>query len=471
MKNLGKLPPQDVELESVIIGSIIIKNDVLIDISELLTPETFYKDSNRLIYSAIVELWQDEKTIDLMTITQTLKKNNNLENCGGAFYISTLTDRVANTSNIVDHVKIIKQKEIARKQIELGHKLIDMGYNDSVDPLQTNEMLVDEAYNLNSLIETNIDKTNLELIQAVTKKIEAAATSTGLTGIETGFKETDVLFGGYQNSQLIIKAARPAMGKTAHALCESLNAAVLHDKKVLFFSLEMGAEELMQRLISSHAEIDSSKFNKGQFTDKDWELYHEKTNEINKSNLKIIDDVYTLSGIKTKCKKEVLRNGVDMVVIDYLQLVINSIKGGNREQEISSIARGFKMLAKDLKVPVVALSQLSRQVESRADKRPMLSDLRESGAIEQDADVVQFLYRPEYYGLTETEGGVSTKGKGWLLVSKNRSGGLQDIEMNWHPTITKFKDATEIETLEQYNPQSGISNNNDFEDQNEESPF
>ncbi len=453
---IGKLQPQDTDLESIVLGAILIKQDILLEISELLSEETFYKDSHKQIYKAISELSSAQSTIDLMTVVQQLRKNKKLDYIGGPVYISELSTRIASTANILDHVKILKQKEIARKQIILGTDIVQKAYNDNTDALETNEFIADEAFKLNNLINTNQEHTNTDLIASVTKKIEQAALKQGLTGIGTGFKRTDSIIGGYQPGTLVIKAARPAMGKTAHALVEALNASLIYKKKVLFFSLEMGAEELMQRLITIHTQIEAEKFSKGTFSDKDWSVYHDNIGQITKAPLKIIDDVYTLSGIITKAKKESLKGGVDIIFIDYIQLIENTLKNGNREQSVSDISRKLKMLSKDLKIPVVALAQLSRNVEQRADKRPMLSDLRESGAIEQDADIVTFLYRPEYYGITEADG-MDFRNKGYLLIAKHRAGALMDVEMNWKATTTTFADESFDEPVEVYNPKAGIT--------------
>jgi len=469
-----KQQPQDVELESIVLGAILIKQDILLEISELLSEETFYKDSHKQIFKAISELYSAQSTIDLMTVVQQLRKNNKLDYVGGPVYISELSTRIASTANILDHVKILKQKEIARKQIILGNDIIQKAYNENKDALETNEFISDEAFKLNNLINTNQEHTNTDLIASVTKKIEQAALQQGLTGVGTGFKRTDSIIGGYQPSTLIIKAARPAMGKTAHALVEALNSSLIYKKKVLFFSLEMGAEELMQRVITIHTQIEGEKFSKGTFNDKDWKVYHENISQITKAPLKIVDDVYTLSGIITKAKKEALKNGVDIIFIDYIQLIENNIKNGNREQAVSDISRKLKMLSKDLKLPVVALAQLSRNVEQRADKRPMLSDLRESGAIEQDADIVTFLYRPEYYGITD-DGEHDFRNKGYLLIAKHRAGALMDVEMNWKATTTTFADESFDEVVEGmteiYDARSAIKPKEDEDFESESSPF
>ena len=453
--NIAKLPPQELELEAIVLGAILIKQDVLLEISELLSEDSFYKDNHKQIYRAIHQLSTAQKTIDLMTVVQQLRKNSKLEEVGGPVYISELTSRIASTANVLDHVKILKQKEISRKQIILGNDIVQRAYNPSKDSIETNEFIADEAFKLNNLVNTNHEHSNTELVGGVAKRVEAAALQQGLTGVATGFKRTDSIIGGYQPSTLVIKAARPAMGKTAHALAEALNASLIHKKKVLFFSLEMGAEELMQRLITIHTQIEGDKFRTGEFNDKDWNVFHSNVGAITKAPLKIIDDVYSLNGIINKTKKEALKTGVDIIFIDYIQLIENNLKNGNREQAVSDISRKLKMLSKDLKIPVVALAQLSRKCEERADKRPMLSDLRESGAIEQDADVVTFLYRPEYYGIMD-DGTNSFKGKGYLLIAKHRAGSLMDIEMNWKGATTTFSDDTLEEAVEVYNPNSAM---------------
>jgi replicative DNA helicase len=366
-------------------------------------------------------------------------KDGTLKEIGGAYYVSQLTSAIASASNIEYHARIVEQHHIKRSIISGCSDLIVKAYDKGSETFEIIDEFMTKAYEIGDVSNGEIVETNTEILRRLKKNIEDAKDKKGLTGLATGINKIDELYGGYQKTHLIIKAGRPAMGKTAQALCEANHIANVCDKKVLFFSLEMSAIELMQRVVSINTKIEINTLKNGTLTTTDWSTYNDATSNLMSDNLKIIDKAgMPLNYIKKTAKKYALKNGLDAIYIDYLQLISNNIKGGNREQEISSISRGLKQLAKELDVPVIALSQLSRQVESRPDKRPMLSDLRESGSIEQDADSVQFLYRPEYYGLTEDENGESTIGVGYLMIAKNRHGATKDIPMRFEGRCTSF---------------------------------
>lgn len=439
MIEIGKAPPQAVDIEESILGCLINTPDSIINTAELLSVDTFYKQENKYIFEIIQDLIKGKKSIDVMVVANECK-NKGVLDIVSLQHISSIISKACNQYKIEDYTKIIKSKEIARKQIDLGNELVKKGYNDTTDPLETNDFLTDETYKLSSLSDVSVDSTNEDILEDVLKQIQRANETKGMTGINTGYNVLNSITGGLQPTELIILAARPAMGKTALALCLLLNASY-SDKRGLMFSLEMGKDQLMKRLLSIDAQIDGHKLKSGDLEENEWNQIHDSVGRLNTDNIKIIDDVYTLNGIVNKSKRERLKGKVDFIIVDYLQLVGNRQKSGNREQEISSISRGLKMLAKDLNVPVICLSQLSRAVETRGgDKRPMLSDLRESGAIEQDADIVMFLYRAEYYGLTEMEDGSSTAGMADLIISKNRSGSLANIELKFNHSCTKFTD-------------------------------
>jgi len=438
MEDIGKIQPQAVDLEKAVIGAALIDNDVVLRISTILEPQDFYKDSHNLIWKSILALFNKSEPVDILTVVNELQAAGKLDVVGGAYYISQLTNIVLSAAHVDTHAKVVKSKAIGRQQIKLGHDIIQKAYSDTQDPAETNDFILSEAYNLSSTDTVTI-QTNEDLLKEAREKIENAKNNGGITGITTGITKKDELFKGYQPSDLIIKAGRPGMGKTADALCETYHMACESNKKVMFFSLEMSAIQLMNRLILISTELHSDKLKSGDMQEEDWRVYNDKTKALDTKNLNIIDNLFTFNGIRKAVKLQALKQGVDIVYVDYLQLCHHST-GGNREQEISAMSRGFKMLAKELNIPVVVLSQLNRSVEQRGgDKKPMLSDLRESGAIEQDADIVQFLYRPEYYDIMEDSEGIPTQGVGYCIVAKYRNGATEDISMRFIGECIKFK--------------------------------
>ncbi len=435
----GKLPPQALDAEVAVLGAILLDKDALLDVVDIISENSFYKDKHAKVYAACLTLNNNSQPIDMVTVCQQLMKDQNLDIVGGVTFVSQLTNKVASASNIEHHAKIMEEQHIKRSVITGCSELIEKSYDNSSDTFEIVDEFLSKAYDVGDVGNGEVVETNVEILRRLKKNIEEAKDKKGITGLTTGISRVDELYGGYQKSHLIIKAGRPAMGKTAQAMCEANHIANISKKSVLFFSLEMSAIELMQRIVSVNSKIPINTLKDGTLTTVDWEKYNEATSELMSDNLKIIDKAgMSLNQIKKITKKHALKKGLDAVYIDYLQLISNNIKGGSREQEISSISRGLKELAKDLNVPVIALSQLSRNVESRPDKRPQLSDLRESGSIEQDADSVQFLYRPEYYGLTEDEEGNSTVGVGYLMVAKNRHGATKDIPMKFVAGCTLF---------------------------------
>lgn len=438
----GKLPPQAVEVEEAVIGQILSQKDALLDVIDIISEKTFYKDSNQKIYKAIIELNNKSEPIDILTVTQQLTKNEDLDIAGGVYRLSELTNRIGSNHNLEYHATIIREKELARDVIKLSGELITSAYDPSCDIFDITEYLITEAYNIGDIGKGNKERSNTEILRELKEKMETAKKQEGITGQKTGIIKLDLLTRGYQNSDLIIKAARPSVGKTAQALCEANNMANVENQKVLFFSLEMSEVQLMARLASLTSGIALNIILEGNLNDAQWKMYNEATSNLMSDNLKIVDiPGMSLNGIRKISKKHALKHGLDAIFIDYLQLITNPIKGGNREQEISSISRGLKILAKELNVPVIALAQLSRAVEQRGgDKKPILSDLRESGSLEMDADMVQFLYRAEYYGITEDEDGNPTDGKAYLMIAKHRNGELKDIPMRFVKHCTRFED-------------------------------
>jgi replicative DNA helicase len=439
MINNGKLPPQALDAEEAVLGAILLNKDALLEVVDIISPESFYKESYQKIYSACLTLNNNTQPVDMVTVCQQLMKDKTLDEVGGMYAVTLLTSRMASSTNIEYHARIVEEQHIKRSIIFGCSELITKSYDKAADTFEIVDEFLTKAYEVGDVNDGEVVETNVEILRRLKQNIEEAKDKKGITGLVTGINKIDELYGGYQDTHLIIKAGRPAMGKTAQALCEANHIANVSGKKVLFFSLEMSAIELMQRAVSINSKIPINTLKDGLLTTVDWEKYNEATSNMMSNNLKIVDKAgMSLNQIKKVSKKHALKHGLDAIYIDYLQLVSNNVKGGNREQEISSISRGLKALAKDLNVPVVALSQLSRNVESRPDKRPILSDLRESGSIEQDADSVQFLYRPEYYGLTEDENGESTVGVGYLMVAKNRHGATKDIPMRFTAHCTMF---------------------------------
>lgn len=446
---MGKLPPQAVDLEEAVLGALMIEKDALNAVIDILHPESFYKESHQKIFKAIQNLFHATEPVDILTVTQSLKKSGELDIVGGPYYITQLTNRVASSANIEYHSRIILEKFIQRELIRISSEIVKEAYEDTSDVL----MLLDKAEkNLFAIAEGNLRK-NYEDIKALIaksfRKIEEASTQTsGVTGVPSGFTELDRITAGWQKSDLVIIAARPGMGKTAFVLSLARNAAIKFKKPVAFFSLEMSSVQLVNRLIASETELKSDKLRRGQLANHEWEQLHSKIVPLTEAPI-YIDDTPSLSilELRAKCRRLVAERKVELIIIDYLQLMVAGFdsRNFNREQEISTISRSLKSIAKELEVPIIALSQLSRAVESRGgSKKPQLSDLRESGAIEQDADMVMFIYRPDYYGLTEDEEQNNLNGIAEIIVSKNRNGALKTVQLKFLHELTKFVELDEF---------------------------
>ena len=460
---IGKLPPQATDLEEAVLGAMMLGGDAITDAIGILKPESFYKDNHQKIYTVIKELFEQSQPVDILTVTAALRKKGELEIVGGPYYITQLTNRVASSANIEFHARIISQKFIQRELIRVSTEIIRKSYEDTTDVFE----LLDEAEaNLFQVAEFNIRNDTVALknvMHQTIKSIEAAALRPdGITGVASGFTYLDRVTAGWQPSDLIILAARPGMGKTALILSMMRNAAVDYNKPVAIFSLEMGAMQLVQRLISSETELEADKLRRGKLEPHEWQQLNSKINNLSKAAM-FIDDTPALSvfEMRAKCRRLKAQHNIQLVVVDYLQLMTSGNEGkGNREQEISTISRSLKSIAKELKVPVIALSQLSREVEKRgANKRPQLSDLRESGAIEQDADMVLFIYRPEYYQLTTDDNDNQlTTGYSEIIIAKNRHGEQKKIPIQFIDKFTKFVD---IE-YGNYDPQAGVEPSREF---------
>jgi replicative DNA helicase len=456
---LGKLPPQAIDLEEAVLGALMLEKDALTAVVDILSADSFYKDAHKLVYEAILDLFNAGEPIDLLTVTNQLRKNGKLELVGGAYFITELTSRVSSASNIEYHARIITEQAMKRDMIRISSEIQKEAFEDTTDVF---ELLDKMEQSLFEISENNIKKNYMDMRsimrEAIVELESKKGQKDGLTGVPSGFTALDRVTSGWQKSDLVIIAARPAMGKTAFVLSVLRNAAVDHNRPVAIFSLEMSSLQLVNRLISSEAELDSEKIKKGNLADYEWQQLIHKTGKLTAAPL-FVDDTPALSilELRAKCRRLKAQNDVQLIVVDYLQLMSGDSKGnhgGNREQEISSISRALKKIAKELNVPVIALSQLSRAVETRGgDKRPQLSDLRESGAIEQDADIVMFLYRPEYYGITEDEEGNSTSGVGEVIIAKHRNGSLENVKLRFIGKYTKF---TDLDINVPYQPQDAL---------------
>ena len=460
----GKIPPQAIDLEEAVIGAMLIDEKGVNEIIEILSPEVFYKKSHQLIYESIERLFRESEPIDLLTVSADLKKNKNFESAGGDFYLINLSQKVSSSAHIEFHSRIILQKYIQRKLITISNEIIQKSYSESTDVMD----LLDEAESkLYDVAQGNI-KTSTETAQNLVirakNRIEEIAKQDGLSGVSTGFEKLDKLTSGWQPSDLVIVAARPGMGKTALALSMARNISVKQNIPVAFFSLEMSSVQLITRLISSETGLSSDKLRTGKLADHEWQQLNIKVSDLESAPLFIDDSPsLTIFELRAKARRLASSHGIKLIIIDYLQLmnIGSSNKAGNREQEISTISRNLKALAKELNIPVIALSQLSRAVETRGGtKRPILSDLRESGAIEQDADIVSFLYRPEYYGIMEWDDEMKTpsEGQGEFIVAKHRNGALDSIKLKFIPSLGKFEDIGGYDSPSEFQSKLNVDN-------------
>lgn len=443
----GKVPPQNIEIEKVILGAIMLERSAFDLASEILSPDCFYTDAHKMIYSAMQHINSQNKVIELHTVAVELNKRGEIDLVGGAYYLTALTNSVVSTAALEQHCRVILEKHMARELIKIGGEMVGMGFDESVDIFD----FIDRAEQLVYAVSTSILKKDFQSIQSVGVKvfnqIDALRNSPStFTGVPSGFTDLDRITNGWQDSDLIILAARPSVGKTALALNLARNAATNHYKKtpVGIFSLEMSANQLVQRIISAESEVPLEQIKTGRLSNDQYTILLKKgLHKLDSMDI-YIDDSAALNifEFRAKARRMVSKYKVGLIIIDYLQLMSGMRdKNGNREQEISNISRNLKALAKDLNVPIIALSQLSRKVEDRAGKKePQLSDLRESGAIEQDADAVLFIYRPEYYEVKANEMGESTNGLTEIKIAKHRNGTLGIVQLRAELAIQKFFD-------------------------------
>lgn len=441
---LGKLPPQAIDMEEVVLGALMLEKNALLSVIDKLKPEAFYKDNHQKIYSAIITLFSKNNPIDILTVTAQLRQQGELEMIGGAYYLTELTSRVSSSANIEYHSLIIIEKFIQRELIRISTDTINSAYEDTSDPFELIEKNQSDVFNLMTDKKTNNITDNAVLVSK--KLIDLKQPEiTGLIGVGSGYISLDELTNGWRKSELIIIAARPSMGKTAFALQLARNAAIDFDTPALIFSLEMSKVQLSERLISSEANVFMEDLIKRKLSAYDLERIETVSAKLLQQNKIFIDDTPALNLLELRAKARRLKQqyNIGIIIIDYLQLMRGiKEKNGNREQEISSISQGLKAVSKELDIPVIALSQLNRAVETQSgsSKRPSLSHLRESGAIEQDADQVLFLYRPEYYGITVDEFNNSTTGLTEIIFAKNRNGICDTIKLEFNGAFMKFRD-------------------------------
>ena len=433
---LGKVPPHDLEAEQAIIGSMLTDRDAVISSIEVLKEEDFYREDNRAIYSAILNLYNRSEPIDIITVKAELESMGKFEQVGGLEYLAELPEKVPTTANAEKYIKIVEEKSILRRLIKTANEIIELGYSPTEDVEDIMEGAEKKIFDImqqkNQKSYTPIKDV---LVESFTKLEELYNRKQHITGVPTGFSELDYKTAGLHGSDLILIAARPAMGKTAFALNIATNASVRAKVPVAVFSLEMSKDQLVNRILCSEEMVDSNKVRTGKLEENDWTKLAESIGPLSEAEI-YIDDTpgISVTEIRAKCRKLKLEKNIGMVVIDYLQLVQGSNKrNGSREQEISEISRSLKILAKELNVPVIALSQLSRAAEQRPDHRPMLSDLRESGAIEQDADIVMFLYRDDYYNEDSEKKDIAE-----VIIAKHRGGSTGTVELLWLGSYTKF---------------------------------
>ncbi len=445
----GRVPPRDLDVEQAVRGALMLEKDAYSVVCDLLKPESFYDPVNSMVYAAIQQLGAAQKPIDMLTVTEQLRLDGNLEKIGGPVVVSELTSRVLSGANVEYHARIVAQKYLARELISFSSDISTKAFDEVHD---VDDLLQEAEGRLFEISQRNVKKDVTQInpvIEQAIKQIQAAANrASGLSGLESGFHELDKLTSGWQSSDLIIIAARPAMGKTAFVLSMAKNMAVNYEIPVAIFSLEMSNVQLVNRLISNVCELGGEKIKSGQLSPMEWDQLMSRVKELQDARL-YIDDTPSLSilELRTKARRLVREHQVRFIIIDYLQLMnATGMKFGSREQEVSMISRSLKQLAKELDIPIVALSQLNRSVETRGkdgdrdSKRPQLSDLRESGAIEQDADIVCFIHRPEYYLRSDTDmEGRNIRGLAEFIVAKHRSGRVDDVKMRFRKEFARFE--------------------------------
>jgi replicative DNA helicase len=446
--DFGKVPPQAIDMEEAVLGAIMLEKEAVITILDILKPESFYKEAHQKIFKSIIDLSVREFPVDLYTVTEELRAKHELESVGGPVYLTQLTSKVVSAANVDYHARIVAQKYIQRELIRVSSEIQTRSFDDTYDVTE----LLDYSENaLFQIAEGNIKKEvapiNVVIKEAIKEIEEAGKREDSLVGTPSGFTKLDRLTSGWQKAELVIIAARPSMGKTAFALSMARNMAIEHGRHVAIFSCEMSSVQLVNRLIVAETDLPGDKIKNGRLSEEEWKQLDLRIKNLVQAPI-YIDDTPAISifELRAKCRRLMAQHKLDIVIVDYLQLMSGPDNAGSREQEVSNISRSLKSIAKELNIPILALSQLNRSVEMRGGtKRPLLSDLRESGAIEQDADMVLFIHRQEKFGIPTFEDGSSTKGIAEIILAKNRNGPVDDVRLRFREEKAQFLDLDDFD--------------------------
>jgi replicative DNA helicase len=448
LPDFGKVPPQANDMEEAVLGSMMLEKEAVITVLDILKPESFYREAHQKIFKAMADISTKEFPVDLYTVTEELRAHNELESVGGPVYLTMLTSKIVSAANVDYHARIVAQKYIQRELIRVSTEIQNRSFDDTYDVTE----LLDYSENaLFQIAEGNIKKEvspiNAVIKDAIREIEEAGKREDALVGTPSGFTKLDRLTSGWQKAELVIIAARPSMGKTAFALSMARNMAIEHGKGVAIFSLEMSSIQLVNRLIVAESDIPGDKIKNGRLNEEEWKQLDSRIKKLVQAPM-FIDDTPAISifELRAKCRRLMAQHKLDIVIVDYLQLMTGPENAGSREQEVSTISRSLKSIAKELNIPILALSQLNRSVEMRGgSKRPLLSDLRESGAIEQDADMVVFIHRQEKFGIPTFEDGSSTKGIAEIILAKNRNGPVDDVKLRFREEKAQFTDLDDFD--------------------------
>lgn len=448
LPDFGKVPPQALDMEEAVLGAVMLEKEAVITILDILRPESFYKDSHRKIFKAISDLNAREYPVDLYTVMEELRAHHELESIGGPVYLAQLTSKVVSAANVEYHARIVAQKYIQRELIRVSTEIQTRSFDDTWDVTELLDYSENELFQIaEGNIKREVAPINMVIKEAIREIEEAGKREDALVGTPSGFTKLDRLTSGWQKSELIIIAARPSMGKTAFALSMARNMSIDHGKKVAIFSCEMSSIQLVNRLIIAETDIPGDKIRNGRLSEEEWKQLDIRIKNLVQAPI-FIDDTPAISifELRAKCRRLMAQHKLDIIIVDYLQLMSGPENAGSREQEVSNISRSLKSIAKELNVPIIALSQLNRSVEMRGGtKRPLLSDLRESGAIEQDADMVVFIHRQEKFGIQTFEDGSSTKGIAEIILAKNRNGPVDDVRLKFREEKAQFVDIDEFD--------------------------
>lgn len=458
MPDYGKVPPQAIDMEEAVLGAIMLEKEAVITILDILKPESFYKETHQKIFKAISDISFREYPVDLYTVTEELRATDMLESVGGPVYLTQITSKVVSAAHVEYHARIVAQKYIQRELIRVATEIQNRSFDDTYDITDLLDYSEDAIFQIaEGNIKREVAPINEVIKEAIREIEEAGKREDALVGIPSGFTKLDRLTSGWQKSELIIIAARPSMGKTALALSMARNMAIDHGKKVAIFSCEMSSIQLVNRLIIAETDIPGDKIKNGRLSEEEWKQLDSRIKKLVQAPIYIDDTpAITITELRAKSRRLMAQHKLDLIIIDYLQLMTGPQNSGSREQEVSNISRSLKSIAKELNVPVIALSQLNRSAELRGGlKRPQLSDLRESGAIEQDADMVVFIHRQDKFGLMTFEDGSSTKGIAEIILAKNRNGPVDDIRLRFREEKALFIDIEDFEVDSGFETQSG----------------